>query len=545
MNRPEKKGQLSKRKDFYTAITLAAMAGAFIFRIPLGYLIGEKGLACFGTANEIYIVIAGMISYGLSEAVTVLVRFSVRREQYRNAQKVLRSALFLGGILGFLFTVFFGLLGSFAAERLMHIPVAGLAVSLMAPSMFFIILTGVFRGYFQGNGSRILSIHSKILHLVFLAAGGLTGAAVLRGYGAKVSALLQNEDYTSAYGAMGASFGFLAASVLCFLHAFILYYIYKRSIKRQLSREQPRGLDTSFSIFHMLIGTGAVYSLLWICNNGLPFIDQILFFLFQGKTAEAVGRWGAYYGKCLVLFGIATCVISIICLFPVRRIVGFYERDDRLAANEGLGILIHQCVLIAVPTAIYLAVFSENILDLIFSGDRYGAAAWVKAGSPVVVFAVFATVFMEILIKSRRRKYAAFLGGGALVVHTGVLLILLKTTKIGMNGVIISNILFYFLAALGGFLLISRIFEYRQEWIKSFAITIVVSAISGVIAMLLNKVFAPIVGLALSMLICLLVAVPVYLVLLIVTRAFREGELEEMPGGRLLLMLADLFHYSS
>lgn len=542
MKKPEKKKTTSVRKDNYTMITMLTVIGALIFRIPLGYLIGDKGIACFGTANEIYLVIAGAVSYGLTEAVTILVKYRVRREQFKNAQKVLNGALLSGSIIGLIFSLIFGVFGNFVAEEIMHFPLAGLALSLMAPSMFFIILTGIFRGYFQGNGSRIPSMHSQVLHLVFMFAGGLIGASLLHGYGLKVSALLQNEDFTSAYGAMGASVGFLSASILCFVHSFILYFVYKNSLRRQIGRESQKSQDTGFHIFQMLVKTGAIYSLLLICYRGIPLIDQYLVFLFSGGTGEAVTSWGAYYGKCFVVVGILCGVISMICLSPVRRIVGFAEREEHRIAREKLGILIHQCAVITIPAAVFLAVLSENILELLFSGVTQQTVVWVQLGSIIIIFSVFAAVFVEILIKSRKMKYVVIIGTGALLLHTVILILLLKAAKLGITAVLISNIVFYILVAGAGFLLISRSFQYTQEWIKSFAVTAVASAVSGVIAMLLNKVFAPMLGKTISMIICLVVAIISYMVLLLVTRAFRDGELEEMTGGRIMIMLAGILH---
>ena len=46
----------SPKKDNYTIITQLALIIVLVFRIPLGYITGDKGLAYFGTANEIFFV---------------------------------------------------------------------------------------------------------------------------------------------------------------------------------------------------------------------------------------------------------------------------------------------------------------------------------------------------------------------------------------------------------------------------------------------------------------------------------------------------------
>ena len=81
---------------------------------------------------------------------------------------------------------------------------------------------------------------------------------------------------------------------------------------------------------------------------------------------------------------------------------------------------------------------------------------------------------------------------------------------------------------------------YRQEWIRTFAFTIVASAIAGGIAMLLNKLLLSLLGAGITLLIVVPVCTVIFLILLILARAFETQELEEMAGGRILEILAGL-----
>ncbi len=542
MNKPERKRTTSTRRDYYKIILLLTMIAAFVFRIPLGRLIGDNGIAYFSAANEIYLAVAGAISYGLSEAAAILVRYRVRRQQPKSAEKVLSGALLLGGAAGMLITLLLIFLGTPLMDGVFHMPLAQMAVSLMAPAILFSVLTGAFRGYFQGNGSKVPAMHSQILQVIFLFAGGMIGGAVLHGYGLKVSAFLQNEDYAGAYGAMGASIGLLLASVLCFLHVLALFFIYRNSARKQMGREQQRNQDTRLQVFRMLIGTGALYALYWFCFQGMPLLDQYLFFSMTASSQDKIVQWGQYYGRCMVIIGIVSCLIHLLCLMPVRRIMTSLERQENRIANEKLGILIHQCAVITVPTAVLLAVLAENILDLLFLENQKQTVQVLQIGSITVVFYVFAAVFMEMLLKGRKMKYVTGMGAIAFLLHGLTAVLLLTTVKMGITGIAVSVVLFYGAVAVMGFLLISRTFQYRQEWIKSFAVTLIAAAVSGVAAMLLNRVFVPLLGTAVSMVICILVSVILYILLLLVMRAFQEEELEEMSGGRALLMLARLLH---
>lgn len=420
-------------------------------------------------------------------------------------------------------------------------PIAGLAISMMAPSIFFFILTGVFRGYFQGNGSRVPAMHSQILQVIFTFAGGIVGASMYRGYGEKVSALLRNEDYTSAYGAKGASIGILLASVLCFLHVLVIYMMFRRNIRSQLSREMQKNQDSGLYIFQMLLGTGGIYALYWFLFHAPVLAGEIVLFRFGKETAALIAKWGAYYGKVLTLVGITGGIVCMVCMLSVRRIVFLWEREEYRAARDKMAMLIHQCAVISIPAAVLLAVLAENLLNVIYGGENHQTAVWVQAGSANIVFLVFSTVFTDMFLKSKRISYVVGIGASAFVLHIGIM-ILLVDSGMDIMALIIGSIVFYLVTTGSGFWIIMRKLQYNQEWVRTFAVTAVAAAIAGVIAMLLNKVLVPLVGPLISLLVCLIAAVSAYLLILTVLRAFRDDELDELAGGFILRKLAELFH---
>ena len=86
-----------------------------------------------------------------------------------------------------------------------------------------------------------------------------------------------------------------------------------------------------------------------------------------------------------------------------------------------------------------------------------------------------------------------------------------------------------------------RRIQYRQEWLRGIILIILSGAVSGIIAMLLNRAIVSLTGELISFCICFVVAIAVYLVLLTVTRAITPDEMEKIPGGWLLIKLTELF----
>ena len=495
MKIPERKRRNStSRKDNYITVLIIAFIGALIFRIPLGNIIGEKGLAYFGTANELCILLAGIIGYGLMEATAVLVRYRIKRDQMKSAQKIVSTALLLSMLLGILIGLVTAVTAYIFAEKVLCIPLAGLAISMMTPAIVFQMMSGVLKGYFKGNGSRVPAMHSMMMQVVFLFVGGLAGAKIMGGYGEKVSALLQNADYASAYGAAGAALGMVVASILCFLHLLILFMMLSGKQKRQMGRELQRNVETTPQITGMLFGTGILYIGFYLVFFSHASLDQYLLFRFGDIAQGADTVWGNYYGKYQVVLGIIAGICILMCLAPVKRIVSLLEHEEYRGARERFGVLIHQCMVVAAPTAILLAVLSENILDALFGGNNAGMVQWLQFGGISLFAMIFGVTFLDMLLKMRRLKTVVGIGAIGLLVHIVAAIVLMSSMKAGVLSLIVSQLLFWLIIAVPGFMMISRMVQYKQEWIRSFAFPIVAAAIAGLLAMLLNKALLSLLG---------------------------------------------------
>ena len=533
----------SMRRESVVTVGIYAYIGSLIFRIILCRMIGIKGTGYFGIAAESFVIFSFCISYGLSEAVAALVRYRIKREQYKNAEKVLRCAVILAIVVGGIFSLAFLFFGQLFAEKVVGLPLSGLAVQMMAPALVFGSLSGVYRGYFQGNGTRVPTVHSKILEMVLFYAGGLLGCGLLHGYGEKVSALLQNEDYAAAYGAMGATVGFLVSSVFCLLHLMFLAFVYRRNSKRLLQNDTLRYQEKNGHILHMLISAAlpaVLYALVFHC---LPLLDGCLYLHMAKEGVQADLAWGNYYGKYLTITGIVGSLIALTGIEPVRRIMTFIEREEYRLAKERTGIMIHQLLLISVPAAIFTAVLAENILHLLFCGNNTKEASYLMWGCFGIPFYVLAIVFLNMLVRLKKMKPVVACGGIAVLTHAILVYVLLHNTGLDILAPVIGGIVFYLILAGFGFLLLCRSLQYTQEWIRSVAFTVITAGIAGLIIMLINRVLTPAAGTTVSLFVCLPVGMLVYIILLTVTRAVSEKEMESMKGGGVLMAVARLLHF--
>lgn len=143
----------------------------------------------------------------------------------------------------------------------------------------------------------------------------------------------------------------------------------------------------------------------------------------------------------------------------------------------------------------------------------------------------------------RIRKIRMVILGGlaAFLIHLVFLFILISTTKLGIVAVALGLMVFWLVVCVTGFVGAVQYMQYSPEWIRTFGVTAAASAASGLVGMLCKVMISWAGGIA-TFLICIIVCILIYIVLMIVLRGIREDELEEMPGGRVIVVLAERVH---
>ena len=179
-----------------------------VYRVPLTAIIGKTGNDFYGTAYEIYNIILLISSYSLPLAVSKLVAARMAKGQAKDAYRVLKGSLLFAGVSGTaaMAIVYFG--ADFFTGTLLKTPLSSIALKVLAPTLLIVAIVGVFRGFFQGLNTMMPSAISQIAEQIMNAVVSVVAAWLLFSYGAKVGAVLGDEDaYAAAYGAAGGTAG--------------------------------------------------------------------------------------------------------------------------------------------------------------------------------------------------------------------------------------------------------------------------------------------------------------------------------------------------
>ncbi|MGN9173603.1 putative polysaccharide biosynthesis protein [Lachnospiraceae bacterium HCP1S3_A8] len=545
---PEKKAG----SNFIIQGSILAIAGIIVrligmlYRIPLANYIGDEGNGYYSAAYNIYSIMLILSSYSLPVAVSKMVSARLARGQYRNARKILRAALFYATIVGGVgfCALWFG--SVFFAEHVIKMPYSAYALKVLAPTVWVMAYLGVLRGFFQGHSTMVPTAVSQIFEQIVNAVISLLAAKSLFDLGVKSNLVYGSTEYSYAFGAAGGALGTGAGALTALILFVGLYLMYRPKMKRRIRKEQGTSAESYGMITSTLFLTVVPIIVSSSLYNSSTVIDNVLFGQIMtglGEAKQIASQWGIYSGKYHLLFNIPVAVANSLSSSLIPALSRAVAEKDRKQTLNRIASAIRFSMIIAIPSAVGLAVLAAPISNLLFPGrDNTDLIKMTCYGSSAVVVYSLSTVTNAVLQGINRMKTPIRNAGISLVLHTVILFVMLRYLHMGIYGVLYANILFALFICILNARAIARFKRYRQEVKKTFLIPMVASAVMGAAAFGVYRAAYSIFGNLISTGISVLVAVAVYFVLLILLKGVDAQELRSMPGGTRLSGLARKLH---
>lgn len=533
-----------RNKNLKNQMVLTAGIWSYIIllliRIPLSRVIGDAGMGLLAPAFELFWLITLFTSYSMTKAMSGIIRYRVKREQYKNAAKVFKAAFLLNLFVSIVPAAVLVILARVIADILFLESLSRMAVLAAAPVIIFAALIGTFRGYFNGFGLGVSVLHSQYIEKISMAACTLVCGNIFHTYGEKVAVLLKSDSYTYAYSALGVMLGVLLSQMITILYLLVIYVMYSGALKRKLAQDNSKRMETQYALQKLILNNSIPVALTAICFNAFMLIDQRMFNYCMNKKEMGEVRtalWGCYYSKFAVLIGIGAALVCLSVYSMTGKISNAYEKEEYRAMRERIGKAVRKVCIVAFPMAIYLAVLAETVVKCIYKGMTDDTIVWVQKGSVLIILYGFSFLFGQLLYKLHMVRELVITTVISFALHVVAAYLLVQKAMFGADGVIYSLILFFAIDTVLNFLLIGRTLKYRQEWISDVVFPAAAAGVSGIVVMLLNKLLYDPAGAVITIVIACLVGLFLYVLLLMVLKVIGEAELAKMPFGFFFLML--------
>mgnify|MGYP002610746741 CR=1 FL=1 len=544
-SRPKKTGGESNFVVQGSILAIASIVVRIIgiaYRIPMINIIGDEGMGYYGTAFNVYNIALLLSSYSLPLAVSKMVSARLARKQYRNSVRILRAALVYATAVGALAAAVIWFGADFFAREVFFMPYAAFALKTLAPTVWIMAYLGVFRGYYQGQGTMVPTALSQVFEQIVNAIVSVGAGSWLFNQAIKVE-ILKGETgsgYSNAWGAAGGTNG-TGAGAFTALLLLLLFAAYQRTIRKKVRRDRSGSVESYRTITKILFFTvvpvvmsSAIYNVNSVLDNGLLAYN----FKTLGMEEEFISQWGVYTGKYHLLINVPMAVSNALSSSLIPSVSRAVAAGNRRMVKKKVAAAIRFSLLIAIPSAVGLTVLAGPVNDLLFSGDNSLAVQMTLYGSIAVVFYSVSTVTNAILQGIDQMRLPIVHALAALVLHLAAMEVMVLLFHMGIFSMVFANILFAVIMCFLNHRSIRKILGYRQEVKKTILLPAAASAVMGAAAAGVYKlIHLGIRSNAVCTLGAVAAAMAVYGILLVKLGCLDEDELRQMPGGTRLLQV--------
>ena len=320
---------------------LLAKAIGAVYRIPLANLLGGYGLGLYQMAYPLFCLMLTFSSAGVPAALarTVAAERAAGREG-----SVPGTALRLFALPGFLGTMLMCLLAPAVAGWQGDGGLVGCYFAL-APSVFFVALVAVLRGYFQGRSEMLPTAASEVVEQLVKAGVGLLLAA-------------RFSDPVSA--ARAALFGVTMSEFAAFV--FLAVRLRGERVVRRDRRLVPRR-PADMGILFSALPVMASAALLPLSQ----MLDSVVVVrLLSRHTESAVSLYGLFAGSAASLISLPATVCYGLVAASVPAVAACCSRGEGEEARRRAVLAVLVTLALAVPCAAGLFVFARPVVALLY-----------------------------------------------------------------------------------------------------------------------------------------------------------------------------------
>lgn len=442
---------------------LCKIIGA-IYRIPLTNALGSEGIGLYQLVYSVYALFVVIVTGGITQAISRLVA--------EGDTKCVKNAFWFCFALSLLMTVVLVLLNKTFAY-MQGSKLLGMCYFIIAPSVFFVGISSVFKGYFYGKMKMgpptVCSLIEQTVKLVL----GLTLAFAL---------IERGIDY-ALYGALLAV---TASEILSFVYVAIAYLVTKGKEKKDFkansikegnscrkdkikradsqNKQAKRAVSAAVSSGVALTDAGlnsqseAVYASgvetddktanpLGFLKIAFPFALIALLLPLSGFSDSFMivaltgskSLYGVYSGSVTTLINMPIMILLSLAVAVVPSVSKERAQRDVNGILLKTRLSIKLCLLIGVPAALLMLIFSQEILKIIFPvltvSELEAGANLLRIMSLSVVLSSMAQIAGSILgALDKTRVYVLAMICG-IAVKTALLLILSRYISILAAGV--------------------------------------------------------------------------------------------------------------
>ena len=508
----------------------------FLYRIVITNIdgFGNEGNGYYNYGYQIYVLLLAISSVGIPNAIAKLVSEKCALNQFKSAYRIFKCALLLFGALGLVLSVGLYAFAPFIANVICDTPKIVYTLRVLSPAIFFVAVSSVIRGFFQGMKNMKATSTSQVIEQFIKCVSTIVIVLAIAGAPAE-------------YMAAGATVATTLSTALSLVYLVIFYRANKADLKERLADSHPEIKEGFIKIAKGILYVAIPISLGSIVASINRVID--LTTVVQGLKVAFVGavesnmlddfamELSGMLSKGDVIINLPLAFNIAFSTVLVPTVAGALAVGDRKTACDKVSFSLLVSIIIALPASVGCVLLADEIFMLLYPNAPDGGLLFA-----ISAVTIFFSAINQTNAGSLQGLGKVFVPAIALVVGGIVKLIinvtLIPIPEINIYGAPIGSVFCQAIACTITFWVVKKNLGVKLGVVKYMIKPVVASAAMGVGVYFTSRLLSPLVGNMVSTLIAIGVGVVIYAVLVfIVLRIFSDEELKQLPGGRKLIVL--------
>lgn len=484
---------------------------------------GDKGNSIYMNGYHIYALLLAISSIGVPNAIAKLISERLALGDNKGAQRIFRIAFATFAVIGFVGTLFLFFGAHYIANNFLYVPEAEFTIKTLSPAIFFVSISSVMRGYFNGRQEMAATSKSQTFEQVFKTI--LTVVLV------ELAVFMTNQNTV-----VMATFATIATSLATILSFIYLFRFYKIA-RRDINVENKPGVETEKgsvkSIVKKILGVSIPISISSILSSINKNVDSFTVVrLLKPKLGEKANElYGILSGKVDILTSMPLAFNIAFATALVPAISAARVKNDKETINNRISFSLLVTLLIGLPCTVGMLVYADGILNLLFPAESAGAML-LAISALTIFFTALAQTINGALQGLGKVKVPAIALGCGVFVKLIANLVLIPIDGIYANGAAIGSVLCHIVSFSIVYYTLRKTvklqFKLHRLMIRPVLATIIMMIFSYASYLFIMNLASSI---RLATIIAIVVAIIVYAISVVLLKIFSKSDILMLPKG--------------
>lgn len=495
---------------------------------------GDSGNAIYMGGYQIYALLLSISSIGIPNAISKLVSEKLAIGDNEGAHKIFKVAIFTFGVIGMIGTLFLFFSADIVSKVWLGIPESKITLMILSPGVFFVAISSVFRGYFNGRAQMSATANAQTFEQFWKTLFTIIFV--------EIAVILTSTN--TVFMAAAATAATSTAIIFSFVYLY-RYYIKERkfiSIKNEPTVKREN--KTFKNIVKTILWISIPISLTAILSSLNKLVDSatvvnILSPILGEEVAKA--RYGILSAKVDILTSLPLSFNVAFATALVPAISAANAKKDIVTINKRVSFTLLLSLLIGLPCTAGMVLYAKEILLLLFPFASDGGVL-LAISAFTIIFTILAQTINGILQGFGKVKTPVVALTVGVISKVIANVILMPIEGIYENGAAIGSVICHLISFVIVYAVLTKTtklnFSLIALSIKPILATLIMSICSyGMF--IVSKMFF---GIRISTIIAIIVAVIVFAVSVVILKVFSKEEIEMLPKGEKVYSILKKLH---